>query len=119
MPRINIFLDEDLYNGIQAVKSNLNISKVCQQALSLAIDKPEESEIEKNVHRYLPILTIPAYLIKGLGDQGMIQTISDGVVEDDDLRITIELISGQHILIPSTARLILDVSGDIIIEVPK
>lgn len=124
MSRINVFLGDDLYNDLQAVKSNLNISKICQQALRSAIDNPEkyatDAETDVMESRYTPILRIPSYLLQGLGDQGLTHIeVSGEVVEDDDLRITVGLISGQHILIPSTARLVLDESGDLVVEILK
>lgn len=54
--RINITIPDDLHNDLQVVKGNLNISKICQQALARAVDTEKRinetiSDIDKLVKR--------------------------------------------------------------------
>ena len=75
-------------------------------------------------YKFLPIFTIPAYLIQNLGDSGAYRTFTtdetgheDGI-ENDDLRIHVEILGGHTILIPPQSRLVLQPNGDLVVEHP-
>ena len=66
------------------------------------------NEIEVNMKIYRTAYSIPAYLVQGFGDQGMEYTKDEDIVENNDLRVTIELSAGLHILLDGQCRIIMD-----------
>lgn len=66
--------------------------------------------------QYVESLVIPAYLVQGVGDQGLARwECDDGNVEQGDLRVTVEL-SSCVILLPGNSRLVLKENGDLAVE---
>lgn len=61
------------------------------------------------------ILTIPGYLVQGIGDSGMYETEIDGERDKDDLRISIT-ISTMEIVLDGHMRIVLKDNGDIEIQ---
>lgn len=64
------------------------------------------------------LLTIPGYLVQGIGDNGMVETYDEQgeLIESDDLRISIKLSAGYKILLDGNQRIILQDNGNVIVE---
>ena len=72
---------------------------------------------------WIQVLTLPAYLIQGITDCGMVESweVTPGndapnCIEKDDLRIAIELSAGVNILLNGQNRIILESNGDLRVE---
>lgn len=61
---------------------------------------------------FLPIVTIPTYLVLGMSDDGISHQVDDdGNVNTDDLRVAIELSGGHKLLVDLGCRLIVHNQG--------
>jgi len=63
-------------------------------------------------NKWNDVITIPAYLVQGIGDAGMIECSDD----KDDLRVSIELSGGMVVVLPTSSRIVIDEQGDFIIQ---
>lgn len=74
--------------------------------------------MEVYMKTWVSILTIPGYLVQGIGDNGMVETVDDNgkTVDSDDLRISIELSAGHKVLLDGCQRIVLKDDGDLEIQ---
>ena len=63
-------------------------------------------------NKWNDVITIPAYLVQGISDAGMIECNDD----KDDLRVSIELSGGMVVVLPTSSRIVIDEQGDFIIQ---
>ena len=64
------------------------------------------------------VLTIEKNMVRGIESCGMVETwIHEEMYDRDDLHIAIELISGNHVVIPANGRMVIDTDGSIVIEI--
>ena len=63
-------------------------------------------------NKWNDVITIPAYLVQGIDDAGMIECNDD----KDDLRVSIELSGGMVVVLPTSSRIVIDEQGDFIIQ---
>jgi len=63
-------------------------------------------------NKWHDVITIPAYLVQGIDDAGMIECNDD----KDDLRVSIELSGGMVVVLPTSSRIVIDEQGDFIIQ---
>ncbi len=67
---------------------------------------------DSNVKTWHKIVDIPKYLIQGITDRGMEESVdNNGIVDKDDLRVTIKLSAGVMILLDNDTRLIANEEG--------
>lgn len=66
---------------------------------------------------WVKVLTLPGYLVQGIGDNGMDETVDENTtVESDDLRISVELSAGMKVLLDGDQRIIVKDNGDLEIQ---
>jgi len=67
-------------------------------------------------NKWSDVITIPAYLVQGIGDAGMVEYVAPEGEDKDDLRVSIELSGGMIVVLPISSRIVIDKQGNFIIQ---